>query len=458
MDLEQQSKNQLSAPDKARQNKLELPDKAKAKSILEYYDGFEDLLTPLAENLDRFAGDPKKKKKFLQEDDSDEERRQLRDRLKAFVGLLSSSEVNNSKQLRAMALDKLENNEALIQKNLLKITDAARDLERTYRELETFFRNAAPQKVKNLTLLNINREVLIDPDRNALYNEIENRLLAESDQVDQKKAYAMLVIPGLWESKQPKTLIERYAKLAGEAKLSFLTDFEDTDSAKEAFKSRASKKWQGITGSEEFHSKLILFANHLILRGKHVELDEENELRGSPAMAIAGKMYSERISQPVAGEKHGSVSGIQGLAFRVVQRQVGDFSEEGINSMMTGYDKDLCYEQCTAFNGGDYGLKRYAVVRVFDYVHKVMRHFLGKVTHQQLSVNDSNQIRETINDFLDELAKQKIITEGRINKFEWNTRQPDRIDVSIGIQPLWAVRSFVYELNAEKGNVKSQAS
>jgi Type VI secretion system, TssC, VipB len=452
----EQEKNQ-GAQERARNHKPELPDWDTATAILDNYDGLEDLLTPLADDIDRFSGNAKKKKKYLSDDSLNEERRQLRDRLKALSGLLSHPDVNNAQQLRATALDKLDNNESLIKKNLLKITEASRDLERTYRELETFYRNAAPQKVKNLTLLNIHREVLTDPDRNALYNEIETRLLAESKKVDQKKAYSILVIPGLWESKQPKTLIERYTKLAGEANLSFLTDFEDTDSAKESLRSRSSKKWQGITGSEAFHSKLILFANHLILRGKHEDLDEENELRGSPAMAIAGKMYAEKISQPVAGEKHGSVSGVQGLAFNVVQNEVGDFAEEGINSMMNAYEKDMAYEACTAFNGGEYGLKRYAVVRVFDYVNRVLRHFLGKVTHQQLDRSTSNRIRESIQDFLDVLAEQKIITKGRVNEFAWNPRQPDRIDVKIGIQPLWAVRTFVYALNAEKGNAKSEA-
>jgi hypothetical protein len=456
MALEQSYNNPIT-PQNERKNKPELPDWDTAVSLLDNYDGLEDLLSPLADDIDRFSGNAKKKKKFLTDDSMNDERRQLRDRLKALEGLLGHAEVSNSKALRAVALDKLDKNEALIKQNLLKITDAARDLERTYRELETFFRNAQPQKVKNLTLLNVHREVLVDPDRNALYNDIETRLLAESRKVDQKKAYSMLVIPGLWESKQPKTLIERYAKLAGEANLSFLTDFEDADSAKEALKSRSNKKWQGITGSEAFHAKLILFANHLILRGKHEDLDEASELRGSPAMAVAGKMYAEKISQPVAGEKHGSVSGTQGLAFEVVQNEVGDFAEEGINSMMNAYEKDMAYEACTAFNGGEYGLKRYAVVRVFDYVNRVLRHFLGKVTHQQLDRSTSNRIRETIQEFLDVLTEQKIITKGRVNEFAWNPRQPDRIDVKIGIQPLWAVRTFVYALNAEKGSAKSEA-
>jgi hypothetical protein len=456
MALEQQDKNQA-ASKQAHLNKPVLPDWESAVEVLDEYDGFVDLLSPLADDLEVFGESAKKKKKFLTDSSNEEERRQLRDRLTALSNLLGRSDVNNAQQLRAAALDKLENNELLIKQNQLKISEASRNLERTYRELETFFRNAQPQKVKNLTLLNIHRDVLTDPDRNALYNEIETRLLNESRKVDQKKAYSLLVIPGLWESKQPKTLIERYTKLAGEANLSFLTDFDDADSSKEALKSRSSKKWQGVTGSEAFHSKLILFANHLVLRGKHEDLGEEEELRGSPAMAVAGKMYAEKISQPVAGEKHGSVSGTQGLAFEVVQNEVGDFAKEGINSMMNAFEKDMAYEACTAFNGGEYGLKRYAVVRVFDYVNRVLRHFLGKVTHQQLDRTTSNRIRDTIQEFLDVLAEQKIITKGRVNEFAWNPRQPDRIDVKIGIQPLWAVRTFVYALNAEKGNANSEA-
>jgi len=238
--------------------------------------------------------------------------------------------------------------------------------------------------------------------------------------------------------------------------LSFLTDFSDTESVEETLNERESKKWQGFTGPELHHSKLIMLANHLILRGKEDDLNEEDDLRGSVAMAVAGKMYAEKISQPIMGEMHGAVSGSQGLAFRTVQDEVTDLSEAGMNSMMNAYDKDIVYESCTAFDGAEYPLKRYPVVRTFDYVNRVLRHYLGKVTGQQLDRPKANFVRDTVQDFLNQLVEQKIISAGKVTHFDWNSRVPDRIDINVDIQPLWAVRTFVYALKAQDRKADSE--
>ncbi len=421
---------------------------------LDRYDGFEELLAPLADNLKFFSpGADSKRRRFLQDSDLVEEREELRDRLSAFLSFLEKDSVDNHKQVRKLAQAKLDQNESLINENLDQILIAARDIEQTYRELETFFRNAAPQKVKNLTLLNVNSEALLDADSNLVYAQVEKLLMDEALSVDQRKAYSLLVIPGLWKSKRAKDIIERYAKLAGNARMSFLTDFEDCESAEDAQDVWESRKWQGITGPELFHSKLILFANHMILRGKHDGMEKDEDLKGSVAMAVAGKMYKEKISQPIMGEMNGSLSESQGLAFRTSQPEVTDLGDLGLNSTMHAYDKDMVYNKCTAFDGAEKPLKDYAVVRTFDYVNRVLRHYLGKVTGQQLDRPKANFVRETIQDFLNQLTEQKIINAGRVSKFEWNPREPDRIDVQVDIQPLWAVKTFVYALKAKDRNV-----
>ncbi len=426
---------------------------------LERYDGFEELLGPLADNLAKFSPEAKgKKKRFLQDEDLVEERNELKERLDAYLSFLKNGEVSEHKSLKTLAQQKLDQNEELVNENLDTILGKTRDIERTFRELETFFRNAAPQEAKNIKLFNVNSEALLDADANGVYNVVEKEILGESKSVDQRKAYSMLVMPELWKSKRPKDLIERYAKLCGVARMSFLTDFADADSVEDAIEERESKKWAGVTGSEAFHSKIIMFANHLTLRGKHDGMKADEDLRGSVAMAVAGKMYAEKISQPIMGEMHGSLTGSQGLAYKTVQDEVSDLSELGLNSTMNAFDKDMVYDSCTAFDGAEYALKRYPVVRTFDYVNRVLRHYLGKVTGQTLDRPKANHVRETVQDFLNQLVEQKIISAGKVTQFEWNSRVPDRIDVQIDIQPLWAVRTFVYALKAKDRSAESELS
>jgi len=320
--------------------------------LLDRFDGFEELLAPLADNLKSFSpGKDSKKRRFLQDEDLIEERQEMLDRVSAYLNFLQEDNIENHKQVRTIAQKKLDKNEELINENLDTILEASRDLEQTYRELDTFFRNAEPRKVKNLTLLNVHPEALLDADSNSVYNAVEKLLMNEALSVDQRKAYSMLVIPGLWKSKRPKDLIERYAKLAGEARMSFLTDFEDCENPEDAQDVWESKKWQGVTGPEAFYSKLILFANHILLRGQHDGTKKDKDMKGSVAMAVAGKMYKEKISQPIMGEMNGSLSGSQGLAFKTNSEEVTDLGKLGLNSTMHAYDKDMVYNKCTAFDG-----------------------------------------------------------------------------------------------------------
>lgn len=424
-----------------------------ASDILDRYDGFEELLGSLADDLDKFSpGKESKKKRYLQDEDLEEERAELKGKAEAFLNFLLDESVENHKSIRTLAQKKLDENEALINENVDRVVQASRDLERTYREMHTFFINAEPQQTKNVTLFNVNPEALTDADSDIVYNAISERILRESKSVDQRKAFSMLVVPGLHRGKRPKDVIERYAKLCGEARMSFLTDFAETDSVEDTLEERESKRWQGFTGSELFHSKLIMFANHMMLRGKHEGLSGDEDMKGSVAMAVAGKMYAEKISQPIMGEKHGALSNSAGLSFHTTQEEVTDLSEVGLNSTMNAYDKDMVYDSCTAFDGAEYPLKRYPVVRTFDYVNRVLRHYLGRVTGQQLDQAKANHVRETIQDFLNQLVEQKIISAGKVAKFAWNKSTPDRIDVDVDIQPLWAVRTFVYSLKAAKGS------
>lgn len=456
MDFAEELNENLAGAGQQEQHKERVPvdmPMEEAMDLLDRFDGFEELLAPLADDLDKFSpGRENKKKRYMQDEDLEEERAELKGKLEAFLNILQQGDVENHKSIRTMAQEKLDTNEALINENVDRVLKASQDLERAYREMHTFYANAAPQKTKNVTLFSVNPEALTDADSDLVYNAIEEKLLTEAKSVDQRKAFSMLVIPGLWKSKRPKDVIERYTKLCGTARMSFLTDFQDTDSVEDTLEEQEAKRWQGFTGSELHHSKLVMFANHMLLRGKHDGLKSDEDMRGSVAMAVAGRMYAEKISQPIMGEKHGALSNSQGLAFRTTQEEVTDLSEIGLNSTMNAYDKDMVYDSCTAFDGAEYALKRYPVVRTFDYVNRVLRHYLGRVTGQQLDQSKANHVRETIQEFLNQLVEQKIISAGKVAKFAWNKSTPDRIDVDVDIQPLWAVRTFVYSLKAAKGS------
>jgi len=67
---------------------------------LDRYDGFDELLGPLAENLNKFSPEAKgKKRRFLQDEDLVDERKELKDRLAAYLVFLENPEISSHKQV-----------------------------------------------------------------------------------------------------------------------------------------------------------------------------------------------------------------------------------------------------------------------------------------------------------------------------------------------------------------------
>ena len=84
--------------------------------------------------------------------------------------------------------------------SLLKqgITDAlyaTKDLERSYRELDSFFKTCGTDKVKNLRIINVRKEDIADAD-SGFAGEVDTLLRNGFDRLSLKDAYSLVCIPG----------------------------------------------------------------------------------------------------------------------------------------------------------------------------------------------------------------------------------------------------------------------
>ncbi len=113
--------------------------------------------------------------------------------------------------------------------NVLKqgITDAlyaTQNLERSYRELDSFFKTCGTDKVKNLRVINVVKEDIADAD-SGFYEEVENLLRNGFDRLSLKDAYSLVCVPGAVFTDKVDLL--RWAKLAFKYKVMLLTDHAD---------------------------------------------------------------------------------------------------------------------------------------------------------------------------------------------------------------------------------------
>lgn len=413
--------------------------------------GYSALFKNIDDDLQYFApeADDDTRGMFLEEAAFKEKRQELKSFVTELIGLVSDT--NDVIQIQAKAQERVNQLAKLRKKNLATIIDKAKPLEKSYRELDMFYKNAGPNPAKNVTLINVDRELIKDSDDESVTSKVHEILAEPHLRIDQDKVYSLLVIPDFLGEK----LIQNYATIADENKVLFLTDYKDLPNVESVVKYRNSPDGEKIGGSQKYWSHAVVFGNWIRLREKYTDLSEKDSLFGSVATAIAGKLYSTKISQPAAGVQFGEVKNSSGLRFRPNQLEVGMLSKIGINPMADFYQQDSPWEATSLFNGANLELKHYAVVRTIDWIDKSLKHFLGKYAFELLDKEKANVVHRRLVKFLDDLTESRIIEKGQVTNFARNKDQPDRFDIDFKITPLWATRTFVYKIGVSKDSTES---
>jgi hypothetical protein len=124
----------------------------------------------------------------------------------------------------------------------------------------------------------------------------------------------------------------------------------------------------------------------------------------------------------------------------------------GLVPMVNEYGKVMAFSGKTLFNGDNLGLQTYSVVRVFDYIMKVLFDFLNRRAFENWNGKTERDLRSQIIRFLDSIqGPDRLIEKFRIQRFERDTNQKDRIFLDLFITPYFPAKSFVIKLDGIKG-------
>lgn len=90
------------------------------------------------------------------------------------------------------------------------------------------------------------------------------------------------------------------------------------------------------------------------------------------------KIYNTLMSQVVAGKKFGGLNEVESVRFDLRKSEISELERMGLVPMVNEYSKVMAFSAKTLFNGDNLGLQTYSVVRVFDYITKVLIDFLNR--------------------------------------------------------------------------------
>lgn len=409
------------------------------------FGGF-DLFESAIEGVQNLNPERKARKKiFLTEESGAAERKALQKKLSLWLNLLAQGD--DISEIISKCEQDAEKALAVYNANLKRALEETQGLERSYRSVAMFYKNTELEKVKNVSIMNAAPEQLQDLDNTKFIDHVRDELKDNFDRLDLRDNYGLLVVPGYLGSNK---VVDKWAKIAHENKVTMVTDFQHLDYADDVMESFEKAN---LTSADVHKANVVMGCNWLVGREKVEQVGEEENVYIPPSPALAGKIYQTLMSQVTAGKKHGSLNEVDGVKFDLRKSEIASLEKMGLVPMVNEYGKVMAFSAKTLFNGDNLGLQTYSVVRVFDWVAKVLMDFLNRRAFENFNSKTQREIREQIVKFLDNVTGPgKLIEKFKILRFEQDPNQKDRIFLDIHMSPYFPAKNYVFKLDGQKGD------
>ncbi|USD26885.1 DUF5458 family protein [Flagellimonas marinaquae] len=382
---------------------------------------------------------------FLNDEQWSSERENLSNRINVWLNLLKDGK--NIESMRDFAIEQSEKAEDVLNVNLRKALKATEELERSYRSVSLFYKNAGTDKIKNITVLNADLSQLQDLDNTLFIDYVSDELKQNFDRLDLRENYGILCVPGYLG---PNAVVNKWAKIAHDNKAVLVTDFQDLETPDDVVDLFHNANH---ASGDVYKSNTLMTCNWLLGRKKESIVGEENDLFVPPSSALAGKIYGTLMSQVVAGMKFGGVNEVESVRFDLKKSEISELEKMGVVPMVNEYSKVMAFSAKTLFNGDNLGLQTYSVVRVFDHITKVLFDFLNRRAFENWTTRTEADLRSQIVKFLDGIqGPAKLIERFKVIRIEQDPNQKDRVLLDIHITPYFPAKSFVIQLDGHKGD------
>ena len=339
------------------------------------------------------------------------------------------------------------------------ITDAlyaTANLERSYRQLDSFFKTANAEKVKNLRLINVYKDDIADAD-SGFAQEVDGILRGGFDRLSLKDCYSLLVVPG--SVFQDKVSLLQWAKIAFKYKVMLITDHADEYSFDDLFANT-----EGYKDSEIELQNVIMTANWIV--GRDAEKLSEDEKENAAfymggAGALAGKLYDESASmaQGAGGKKYGTLDGVKGVKLDLLKSEIASLMDNQVIPMVYSEGRVMAFNNSTLYNGDNTAMKEYPIVRVFDWVKKVLMNYVHEVALENWDpYNSPKNLKSKIQAFLNDYKGYGNLFHNYEIKEPTQDPVTKRITCDISLTPFYSAKNFVIKVAADKKDKEAQMS
>ena len=427
--------------------KVENPAELLQNSIsgLDKVGGFQ-LLKGLIKGVENM--DPRRKAVkniFLSDSAYAEARKRLANELELWIEILEDG--SDPMEIIESCKEKCAKAETNLKNNLFTVRDEVKNLEITYRALDSFFSNAGQGKVDCITLMNVNKDELgyhDSEDTLAIRDELEQYY----DRLSLKNNYSMLVVPGyLGDS----TTVRMWAQTAYKNKVIMITDFKDSMNF-EMLKDELDDA--NLQGQDAYLANMVMTCNYILGRKKSEIANEDDDLYMPASAALAGRMSCTDeivIAQGAAGKKYGTLGNVKGARMDLRKSEIASLIDQGVIPMVEEDGRTMAFSNRSLYNGATLGLQEYPIVRVFDWIGKVFQNFFNDEAFTNWNPQVKSELQQAIHDFLsDYKGPGKLIENYNLKGINQDPKTKD-INIQVELKPFFAAKNFLIELTGHNG-------
>ena len=428
-------------------------EKKDMSQLLQQFGGFNAVrgFMPDADNLN--PARKAVKAVFLSDKRFKEKRENLVNDLKGWISLLDEEHATPTEFVDACK-EKEEKYGKLLEQGVTDALFATAPLERSYRALDSFFKTANADKLKNLRVVNVYKDDIADPD-SGFSGEVENLLRNGFDRLSLKDCYSLMVIPGYVFQDKPTLL--QWAKIAFKYKVMMLTDHSDEYSFDDLYNNTESYRDTDIE-----LQNVVMTANWIVGRESEKLSEDEKEsmaffIPGSAA--LAGKLYDEsaNMAQGAGGKKYGTLDGVKGVHIDLLKSEIASLMDNQVIPMVYSEGRVMAFNNTTLYNGDNTAMKEYPIVRVFDWVKKVLMNYVHEVALENWDpYNSPKNLKSKIQAFLNDYKGYGNLFQNY--EIKEPTQDPDtkRITCDISLTPFYSAKNFIIKVSADKHNKDAQ--
>ena len=385
---------------------------------------------------------------FLKDKRFKDKREGLKKEITRWLELLNDDSIESATGYADACKQAEEKYTGVLKQGITDALYATQNLERSYRELDSFFKTCGTDKVKNLRIINVLKEDIADAD-SGFANEVENILRNGFARLSLKDAYSLVCVPGGVFTDKVDLL--QWAKMAFKYKVMLITDHADEYSFDDL-----QANTEGYRDSDQELMNVVMTANWIVGReSEKMSSDEEDQKAFyiAPSAALCGKLYDEtaNMAQGAGGKKYGTLDGVKGVKSDLLKSEIAALMDNQVIPMVYSEGRVMAFNNTTLYNGDLDAMKEYPIVRVFDWVKKVLMNFVHEVALENWDpYNSPKNLKAKIQEFLNQYKGYGNL----FQNYEIGEPRQDpvtkQITCDITLTPFYAAKNFVIKVAADK--------